>query len=93
MKYFTWNEEKNRVLKKERGISFEEIIFAIEEGKVLDVVWHPNKKKYGDQRIMFVDVHDYVIAVPFIEEKDHVFLKTAFPDRRATKRYLRENKK
>ncbi len=32
---FNWNEEKNQLLKAERGISFERIVVAIEEGHLL----------------------------------------------------------
>lgn len=88
MEYFKWNEEKNLMLKRERGISFEEIVIAIERGGVLDVVKHPNEKKYGKQMILFVELNDYAIAVPFVEGKERLFLKTAFPDRRATRKYL-----
>lgn len=93
MGYFKWNEEKNLILRRERGISFEEIVLAIEDGKVLDVVKHPDEKKRSHQMIMFVEMRGYAIAVPFIEENESLFLKTAFPDRRATKRYLGGNKK
>ena len=48
---FNWNEEKNQLLKAERGISFERIVVAIEEGHLLDVVDHPNIEKYKNQQI------------------------------------------
>ena len=38
MKYFAWNDEKNATLIQERGISFEEIVFHIESGDVLDLL-------------------------------------------------------
>ena len=59
MKYFDWNEEKNLSLKEERGVSFEEIKVAINEGKLLDILYHPNKKKYPKQRIYVVEINQY----------------------------------
>ena len=52
MKYFSWDPEKNEKLKAERNISFEEIVFYIERGQVLDILEHPNKKKYPTQFIL-----------------------------------------
>lgn len=46
MKYFTWDAEKNEKLRMERGISFEEIVFHVERGDVLDILEHPNQEKY-----------------------------------------------
>ena len=89
MKYFTWDPEKNEKLRAERGISFEEIVFHVERGDVLDILEHPNQEKYGGQRIFVVKVGDYVYLVPFVEMENDVDLKTIIPSRRATKRYLR----
>ena len=37
MKYLSWNSEKNELLKNERGISFEEIVYQIESGNLLGI--------------------------------------------------------
>ena len=89
MKYFSWNIEKNEQLKKERGISFEEVVFYIERGQLLDIVEHPNQEKYAGQRIFIVHINDYVYLVPFVENEQEVFLKTIIPSRKATRKYLR----
>jgi hypothetical protein len=54
MKYFDWSPEKNEKITKERGIGFEEILIAIESGYLLDVVEHPNKAKYPNQKVFIV---------------------------------------
>ena len=54
MKYINWNKEKNEELKKERNISFEIVSYLIETKHVLDIIKHPNKKKYPNQRIFVV---------------------------------------
>jgi uncharacterized DUF497 family protein len=88
VKYFTWDEEKNQKLKTERGVGFEEIVFHIERGDLLDTVEHPNRERYRGQRIFVVRRDDYVYLVPFIEDDTSVFLKTIIPSRKATKQYL-----
>ena len=75
-------------MKKERGISFEEIVFHIERGDILDILEHPNKDKYLGQKIFVIDVEGYAYLVPFLETEDEVVLKTIIPSRKATKRYL-----
>ncbi len=86
--YFSWSHEKNEQLVRERGISFEEVVFHIERGDVLDVLEHPNDERYPEQRLFVVAVDDYAYLVPFVESEEELFLKTIIPSRKATKRYL-----
>lgn len=88
MKYFSWSAEKNEKLRRERGISFEEIVFHIDRGDLLDILEHPNRERYPSQRILVVAVDDYAWLVPCVESEDMIFLKTAIPSRKATRRYL-----
>lgn len=88
MKYFDWNEKKNEQLKSERKVSFEEIILAISNNQLLDVLVHPNKEKYPKQKIFIVELLGYAYIVPFVEEEEAYFLKTIYPSRKATKKYL-----
>lgn len=89
MKYFAWNAEKNEALKAQRGISFEEVVFHIENGDLLDILDHPNIEKYRHQRIFVVNVEGYAYLVPFVESESEVFLKTVIPSRKATHHYLK----
>jgi len=92
MKIFSWNPEKNRQLQQERGISFEEIVFYIENGGLLDVLEHPNQTKYQRQRLYVVAINEYAYIIPFVDSEEGIFLKTIFPSRKYTKLYLnREN--
>ncbi len=91
MKFFTWSTEKNKRLKELRHISFEEIIYYIESGQLLDIIDNPNSEKYQGQRIFIVNVNDYAYLVPFIESENEIFLKTIIPSRKATRKYLKEN--
>lgn len=87
---FNWDEEKNKKLKEHRNISFEEIILCIHENKIVDVIKNPNSAKYPDQYMYLVNYNNYIYAVPFIknEEKQEIFLKTIFPSRIYTRKYL-----
>lgn len=89
MKYFSWDEEKNELLKEERQISFEDVVFYIEQGFLLDVLEHPNQEKYKGQRIFVVQIDDYAYLIPFVEDEREIFLKTIIPSRKATKKYLK----
>ena len=89
MKHFSWNNQKNRQLKTERGVSFEEVVFCIERGQLLDIVEHPNQERYRGQRIFAVNIREYAYLVPFVETEREIFLKTVIPSRKATKNYLK----
>ena len=88
MKYFDWDESKNTFLKESRDVSFEDIQLAVEEGRILDDFENPNKKRYPSQRILVVEIESYVYYVPYVEDEGKIFLKTIFPSRKATKKYL-----
>ena len=90
MDYYKWDNLKNDKLKVERGISFEQIVMHIESGDVLDLVDHPNRKKYPGQQIIVVEINEYVYLVPFVESSGGKFLKTIIPSRKATRDYLGE---
>ncbi len=46
MKPFQWNKEKNRLLKQNRQITFDEIVNAINSGSSIEVYDHPDQIKY-----------------------------------------------
>ncbi len=85
---FDWSEEKNEWLRRDRGISFEQIIVAIEGEGILDILERPNPSRYEGQRLYVVSIDNYAWVVPFVDRGDIRFLKTAFPSRKLTKRYL-----
>jgi len=87
VKHFDWDKDKSEVLKKERDISFEEVVTALFEGRTLADEKHPNKK-YPNQRIFVIEIDNYAYLVPYVEDKEKIFLKTVIPSRKATKKYL-----
>lgn len=76
------------MLREERNVSFEEVVYHIAAGGILDTFDHPNQARYPAQRIHVVDIEGYAYLVPFVETEDEVFLKTVIPSRKATKTYL-----
>jgi len=89
VKYYDWDEEKNKLLKKERHISFEEAIIAIDENKIFDIVVHHNQARYPHQKVYIIEINNYVYLVPFVEDMEKYFLKTIIPSRKMTKKYLK----
>jgi len=85
--YYDWNEEKNKLLKVERNIGFEQIVVEINSGNLLDIIEHPNKSKYPNQLVYVVRSEDYVYLVPFVVDKERIFLKTIYPSRKFKKLY------
>ena len=83
---FDWDKEKDAILRKERGIGFEEIVDAI-DNKLLDVLDHPNQKEYPGQKIYVVEALNYVYLVPYVKDGEKIFLKTIIPSRKAKKKY------
>ena len=90
MKPISWNAEKNALLKAERGVSFEDVVFHVMAGDILDTVDHPNQDRYPGQQIHVIAIEEHVYLVPFVETDEEVFLKTIIPSREATKSYLGE---
>ena len=88
MKPINWNAEKNRKLIEERSISFEDVVFCLQSGGLLDDGSHPNEEKYPHQRMFVVAVDEYAYLVPYVESDEEIFLKTIVPSRKATKQYL-----
>jgi len=80
MKDIRWSPLKSERLKRIRGVSFEEIISS----ELISVKSHPNRV---DQNIMLFKHKKYIWIVPYIEEKDYIFLKTLYPSRKFTKLY------
>lgn len=88
MKLITWDPEKNKLLQEERSISFEDVVFHISVGGILDTFDHPNQERYPGQQIHVIEMEGYAYLVPFVESEDEVFLKTIIPSRKATRSYL-----
>jgi hypothetical protein len=90
MKQYDWDEGKNELLKVERKICFEDIVYYLENDMLLNSYDKPNQEKYPGQGLYVVEIKGYAYLVPFVESEDSIFLKTIIPSRKATKKYLRK---
>ena len=88
MSKFDWNDEKNKMLEETRGICFEDILIHIKNGDVIDVIRHPQKERYPNQKIMVINIEEYIYLVPYVKSKAIIFMKTIIPSRKATREYL-----
>ena len=89
MKIFLWDNEKNEMLKKTSGVSFEQVVVLMERGEILDTVEHPNQERYPGQKIAVINIDEYVYLVPYVQSGEELFLKTIIPSRKATNKYVR----
>ncbi len=92
MKYFDWNEEKNRQLKENRDISFELAKEAILVGNVLDIVEQSISAQHPLQKMFVLNIDNYAYVVPFVEDDEKIFLKTIYPSRVYTKKFFENSK-
>jgi uncharacterized DUF497 family protein len=91
---YLFDPEKNKQLKEKRGVNFEDVILAIEQGYLLDVrQQHHNSIKYPNQKIIIVKIDNYAYQVPFVQEEDTIILKTVYASRKATAFYLKKDRK
>ena len=92
MKPIRWNADKSLRLKAERGVSFEEILSSISQGGLVAVMEHPNRAKYRHQMMLVVRIQGYAYLVPYVESDSEIFLKSIIPSRKATRKFLPEDK-
>ncbi|MDX2112881.1 MAG: BrnT family toxin [Alphaproteobacteria bacterium] len=89
---YTFSEEKDHKLRNERGIGFKEIITYLESGNIVDVISHPNLKKYPQQWYYMINIEGYIWAVPHEYRDGKIHLITAFQNRKANKTYGKKKK-
>jgi len=87
---FDYSKEKDQILQEERGVSFSDVVQSITEGRLLGDIEHHNQEKYPNQRILIVEIKNYVYAVPYVEDpkSKKAFLKTVYPSRKYNEKYL-----
>lgn len=91
MKPILWNAEKAAAIRGDsgrNGVGFEECVIAIEEGRVLADIANPSPQ-FPHQRMMVLNINDYAYVVPYVESAENIFLKTIFPSRKHTAKYLK----
>jgi len=87
---FDWDKDKNRKLKEERNIQFEDIVVAIQNGGLIRKIKHTNPERYSDQELLLVLLNNYVYVIPAVPTEKGFFLKTIYKSRKYTKLLLGE---
>lgn len=84
MRHLAWKPEKNDWLKKERGLSFEQIEDAIAAGKIKGML---KNQLHVDQIVIAVLIDDYIVAVPATVKRSVILLRTAYYSRKLNEKY------
>jgi len=87
---YKWNEDKNSILKAQRGFSFDDVLYQMKEHGVLDNYKHPNEEKYPNQYIYVIALGGYVHYIPYVYDGDDIFLKNIIPSRKLHKKYAKD---
>lgn len=82
MKTVNWNVNKAKLIKETRGIDFDRIALMIEEKEILGVLSVSSRK---EQKMFILDYDDYIVCVPFVENAQEIFIKTAYRNRKLKK--------
>jgi uncharacterized DUF497 family protein len=87
----TWDLQKERRLRKDRGIDMREIADLIIDRQYYAILENPSRPS---QFIFVLPYHGYTHVVPFIIEKDEIIvLKTVYPSRKFHQLYGKPNEK
>jgi len=86
-KAYRWNDEKDEWLRQTRGFGFQDIVEAVDSGRLVKDIDNPSER-YPNQKLLVVEVDGYVIGVPYLLEGETAFLKTAFPSRKLKRLYM-----
>lgn len=81
-----YSTRKNLILKKTRGVNFEDVEKALEDNSnILDIVDNPN---YKGQFVLQIVIDNYPCSVPFLWNQDgRMFLKTVYKNRKLFRIY------
>ena len=84
---YEWNEEKNTLLNNERNICFEDVVFALKNDQLLDIILSPT---HVDQKCFVVEIKEYAYVIPYVYvSSSKLFLKTIYASRKYTKKLLK----
>lgn len=82
---YRWSADKDAWLRAERGIGFEELVAAMESGGLRNDRAHPHSNRVH-QRMLWVEHGGRVWVLPYVQDGEGRFLKTAYPSRQARKK-------
>jgi uncharacterized DUF497 family protein len=59
---FDFDNGKNELLYRKRGVTFQIVISSIADHGVLADFAHPNQQKYPKQRVLVVEIDGYILC-------------------------------
>ena len=84
----TWSEDKNHLLKRQRGIAFEDIAVQVMRRDVVDTIYNHNPARYPGQHLLLVMVRGYLYAVPRYRYADgSIHFIAIYPSGRPMRQY------
>lgn len=89
MPEYVWTPDKNEWLRRNRGLSFDDVVYHLEHDGFLADTPHPNQLRHPGQRLYVIRIDDYAYEIPFYRTGVVDFLVTIYPSRKATRHHLR----
>lgn len=89
MPEYSWDPHKDEWLRRNRGLSFDDVVYHLEHGDLLDDILHPNQVSHPGERLYIIRIGNYAYEVPFYRAGNSERFITAYPSRKYTREYLR----
>ena len=77
---YTWDPAKNHLLKRSRGVAFEDVIIGLARHDDIGVIYNHRPGRYPGQDLLLIMIQDYLYAVPHLATGDTIRLITIYPD-------------
>lgn len=84
---YVWDQQKNELLKRTRGICFRDVVELLNKKEVIGELPHHNPNKYPNQRIYILRINHYIYVIPYVRINNIVTLKTIYPSRKLNNHY------
>ena len=83
----TWSADKNHLLKRQRGVAFEDVYIGLRRGDAVNVIFGHSPKRHPGQDLLLIMIRDYLYAVPHQRVGDAIRLITIYPNGRRMTHY------
>lgn len=85
---FTWSQDKNDILKRHRGVAFEDVAIKVLQGDFVGIEYDHNPLRYPGQHLLLVMLRGYLYAVPYYQIDDETrHFVTVHPDGKRMRKY------
>ena len=77
---YTWDPAKNHLLKRSRGVAFEDVSIGIAHNDDIGVIYNHRPGRHPGPDLLLIMIRDYLYAVPHLATGDTIRLITIYPD-------------